>query len=66
MTNTSLAQSYLVKALKRLKILTVLLDDDAYVASIHGSSERWPGQRRRCQETHICVLRRAIGMGWKF
>lgn len=30
MTNTSLAQSYLLKAQKRLKILTVLLDEQAY------------------------------------
>ena len=30
MTNTSLAQSYLLKAQKHLKILTVLLDEQAY------------------------------------
>lgn len=30
MTNVSLAQSYLVKAVKRLKILTVLLDEAAF------------------------------------
>ena len=30
MTNSTLAQSYLVKARSRLKILDVLLDDDNY------------------------------------
>ncbi len=30
MTNGSLAESYLLKATKRLKILTVLLDEEAY------------------------------------
>ena len=30
MTNTSLAQSYLVKATKRLRILEVLFDDEAF------------------------------------
>lgn len=30
MTNASLAQSYLVKATTRLKILTVLLEEDAF------------------------------------
>ena len=30
MTNTSLAQSYLIKATKRLRILQVLLDDEAF------------------------------------
>ncbi len=39
MTNTSLAQSYLVKALKRLKILTVLLDDDAYSDVVREAQE---------------------------
>jgi len=29
-TNTSLAQRYLIKATKRLRILHVLLDDEAY------------------------------------
>ncbi|MEW6261379.1 MAG: HEPN domain-containing protein [Thermodesulfobacteriota bacterium] len=30
MTNITLAQSYLIKALKRMKILSVLLDEEAY------------------------------------
>jgi len=39
MTNTSLAQSYLVKAIKRLKILTVLLDDEAYSDVVREAQE---------------------------
>ena len=39
MTNTSLAQSYLIKATKRLKILTVLLDEDAYSDVIREAQE---------------------------
>jgi len=39
MTNTSLAQSYLVKAIKRLKILAVLLDDAAYSDVVRESQE---------------------------
>jgi HEPN domain-containing protein len=39
MTNTSLAQSYLIKAIKRLKILTVLLDDAAYSDVVREAQE---------------------------
>ena len=39
MTNTSLAQSYLVKAIKRLKTLAVLLDDAAYSDVVRESQE---------------------------
>jgi HEPN domain-containing protein len=39
MTNTSLAQSYLIKALKRLKILEVLLDEAAYSDVIREAQE---------------------------
>jgi HEPN domain-containing protein len=39
MTNTSLAQSYLVKAVKRLKILAVLLDDAAYSDVVREAQE---------------------------
>lgn len=39
MTNTTLAQSYLIKATKRLKILTVLLDEDAYSDVIREAQE---------------------------
>ena len=39
MTNTSLAQSYLVKAQKRLKILAVLLDDAAYSDVVREAQE---------------------------
>jgi HEPN domain-containing protein len=39
MTNTSLAQSYLVKALKRLKILAVLLDDDSHSDLVREAQE---------------------------
>lgn len=39
MTNVSLAQSYLVKAVKRLKILTVLLDEDAYSDVVREAQE---------------------------
>ena len=39
MTNTSLAQSYLLKAQKRLKILTVLLDEQAYSDVIREAQE---------------------------
>ena len=39
MTNTSLAQSYLVKALKRLKILAVLLDEAAYSDVVREAQE---------------------------
>jgi len=38
-TNTSLAQSYLVKAQKRLKILAVLLDDAAYSDVVREAQE---------------------------
>jgi len=38
-TNTSLAQSYLVKAQKRLKILVVLLDDAAYSDVVREAQE---------------------------
>lgn len=39
MTNTSLAQSYLIKALKRLKILEVLLNEAAYSDVIREAQE---------------------------
>ena len=39
MTNTSLAQSYLVKAMKRLKILAVLLDEAAYSDVVREAQE---------------------------
>src|SRR3989337_1348027 len=39
MTNTSLAQSYLVQALKRLKILVVLLDEAAYSDVVREAQE---------------------------
>jgi len=39
MTNISLAQSYLIKAGKRLKILAVLLDDQAYSDVIREAQE---------------------------
>ena len=39
MTNVSLAQSYLSKALKRLKILTVLLDEAAFSDVVRESQE---------------------------
>lgn len=39
MTNISLAQSYLLKAGKRLKILAVLLDDQAYSDVIREAQE---------------------------
>jgi len=39
MTNTSLAQSYLVKAVKRLKILPVLLDEAAYSDVVREAQE---------------------------
>jgi HEPN domain-containing protein len=38
-TNTSLAQSYLIKASKRLKILSVLLDEAAYSDVIREAQE---------------------------
>lgn len=39
MTNTSLAQSYLIKANKRLRILDILLDEQAYSDVIRESQE---------------------------
>lgn len=39
MTNVSLAQSYLVKARKRLKILVVLLDESAYSDVVREAQE---------------------------
>ncbi len=39
MTNVSLAQSYLVKARKRLKILLVLLDESAYSDVVREAQE---------------------------
>ena len=39
MTNTTLAQSYLIKALKRLKILAVLLNEAAYSDVIREAQE---------------------------
>lgn len=39
MTNVSLAQSYLIKAEKRLKILQVLLDDAAYSDVVREAQE---------------------------
>src|SRR3989304_222168 len=39
MTNASLAQSYLVKARHRLKILTVLMDDGAYSDVVREAQE---------------------------
>jgi HEPN domain-containing protein len=39
MTNVSLAQSYLVKATKRLKILTVLLAEEAYSDVVREAQE---------------------------
>ena len=39
MTNITLAQSYLIKALKRLKILTVLLDEKAYSDVVREAQE---------------------------
>jgi len=38
-TNTSLARSYLTKALKRLKILTVLQDEEAYSDVVREAQE---------------------------
>jgi len=39
MTNITLAQSYLIKALKRLKILTVLLDEKAFSDVVREAQE---------------------------
>ncbi len=39
MTNASLAQSYLIKASKRLRILTVLLDEAAYSDVVREAQE---------------------------
>ena len=39
MTNVSLAQSYLIKARKRLKILTVLMDESAYSDIVREAQE---------------------------
>ena len=39
MTNVSLAQSYLIKARKRLKILSVLLDEAAYSDVVREAQE---------------------------
>lgn len=39
MTNISLAQSYLIKALKRLKILAVLLGDEAFSDVVREAQE---------------------------
>jgi hypothetical protein len=39
MTNITLAQSYLIKALKRLKILIVLLDEKAYSDVVREAQE---------------------------
>lgn len=39
MTNLSLAESYLIKARKRLKILPVLLDEQAYSDVVRESQE---------------------------
>ena len=39
MTNTSLAQSYLVKATKRLRILQVLCDDEAFSDVVREAQE---------------------------
>jgi len=39
MTNISLAQSYLIKALKRLKILAVLLGDEAFSDFVREAQE---------------------------
>ena len=39
MTNTSLAQSYLIKATKRLRILQVLLDDEAFSDVVREAQE---------------------------
>ncbi|GAB4108465.1 MAG: hypothetical protein Kow001_05840 [Acidobacteriota bacterium] len=39
MTNLTLARSYLVKAWKRLKILTVLLEEEAYSDVVHEAQE---------------------------
>lgn len=39
MTNVSLAQSYLIKAVKRLKILAVLLDDEAFSDVVREAQE---------------------------
>ncbi len=39
MTNTSLAQSYLVKAQKRLRVLTVLLEEQAYSDVVREAQE---------------------------
>ena len=39
MTNGSLAESYLLKATKRLKILTVLLDEEAYSDVVREAQE---------------------------
>jgi len=39
MTNITLAQSYLIKAMKRLKILTVLLDEKAYSDVVREAQE---------------------------
>ncbi len=39
MTNITLAQSYLIKALKRMKILSVLLDEEAYSDVVREAQE---------------------------
>ncbi len=39
MTNTSLAQSYLIKAMARLKILPVLFDEEAYSDVVREAQE---------------------------
>jgi HEPN domain-containing protein len=39
MTNTSLAQSYLIKAQKRLKVLSVLLGEEAYSDVVREAQE---------------------------
>ena len=39
MTNTSLAQSYLIKATKRLRILQVLFDDEAFSDVVREAQE---------------------------
>ncbi len=53
MTNHPLAQSYLVKARSRLKILNVLLDDDNYSDVIHEAQEivepYFPASRRQAR-----------------
>ncbi len=39
MTNTSLAQSYLIKATKRVRILQVLLDEEAFSDVVREAQE---------------------------